>query len=136
MDGTSMGTQLQPDDAAQIRATIAPFTRTCLARDWDTFLTMCTDDIVISGPGEPKATGEALRPWLENFHVQTEFTWDFDRLQVDGDLAVGSGSGSMTIEVEGEEVSSNFDFTDVLRKDQDGTWLYSSIIFNTNEPPA
>ena len=31
---------------------------------------------------------------------------------------------------------SNFDFTDVFRKEQRGTWLYSSIIFNTNEEPA
>ncbi len=29
-----------------------------------------------------------------------------------------------------------FDFTDVFRKDKHGTWLYSSVIFNSMDAPA
>jgi ketosteroid isomerase-like protein len=61
-------------------------------------------------------------------------TFDFDRIEVNGDLAAASGSGSQILEVEGQVVSADFDFTDVFRKDQDGTWLYSTVTFNLNQP--
>ena len=136
MDTAATGAQLQPDDAAQIKATIARWTKACLDRDWDSLLAMCTEDIVFSGPGDPKVTGDAVRPWLENYPVMTAMTFDFDRIEVSGDLAAANGSGSMTIEVEGQEVSSDFDFTDVFRKDRHGTWLYSSVTFNSKDAPA
>ena len=41
----------------------------------------------------------------------------------------------MTIEIEGEEASMIFDFTDVFRKHRTGTWLYSSVIFNSKDAP-
>ena len=69
MDTTGTGARQQQDAAAQIRATIAPFIQSCLARDWDTFLEICTEDIVISGPGPPKVTGDAVRLWLEDYPV-------------------------------------------------------------------
>ena len=90
MDTTGTGAQQQQDDAAQIRATIAPFIQSCLARDWDAFLEMCTEDIVISGPGEPKTSGDAVRPWLEDYPVMKAMTFDFDRIEVSGDLAASS----------------------------------------------
>ncbi len=136
MDTTATGAQLQPDDAAQIRATIAPWRQACLDRDWDSLLALCTEDIVISGPGDPKATGDAVRPWLENYPVIKALTFDFDRIEVSGDLAAANGSGSMTLEVEGQEVSLEIEVTDDFRKDERGTWLYSSVTFNSNEAPA
>ena len=137
MDTTASGTQPQLDDAAQIRSMIEPWNQAGLDRDWDSLLRMCTEDIVFSGPGEPKVTGsDAVRAWLEAFPIQTATTWDFDRLEVSGDLAVGNGSGSMTIEVEGQESTMDFDFTDVFRKNQQGTWLYSSVIFNSKDAPV
>ena len=136
MDTTATGTQMQPDAAAQIRATIAPWCQACLDRDWDALLAMCTEDIVISGPGEPKVTGDAVRPWLEDYPVMKTMAFDFDRMEISGDLAIANGSGSMTIEGEGGDVSMEFDFTDVFRKDQHGTWLYSSITFNSKDAPA
>ena len=136
MDTTGTGAQQQPDDAAQIRATIAPWIQASLDRDWDALLAMFTEDIVISPPGESKVTGDAVLAWFKNGPVAKAFTFDFDRIEVGGDLAVVNGSGSSIVEVEGQEVSQNFDFTDVLRKDQGGTWLYSSVIFNLNEESA
>jgi ketosteroid isomerase-like protein len=98
---------------------------------------MCTEDIVFSGPGEPKVTGsDAVRRWLEDFPIQKAMTVEFDRIEVSGDLAIANGSGSMTIEVEGQESSMDFDFTDAFRKNQQGTWLYSSVIFNSKDAPV
>lgn len=97
---------------------------------------MCTADVVFSGPGQQKVTGDAVRSWLENFPIQTAMSWGFDRLEVSGDLAVGSGSGSMTFDIDREAVSSPFDFTDVFRKGDDSRWLYSWVTYNENEPAA
>ena len=135
MDTTATGAQLQPDDAAQIRAMIEPWAKACLDRDWDALLALCTEDIVISGPGGPKVTGDAVRAWLENYPVMKTMAFDFDRMEISGDLAVANGSGNMTIEVEGQEDSVAFDFTDVFRKEH-GTWLYSSVVFNSKGAPA
>ena len=44
---------LSDTDVAAIRATIEPWTKACLERDWDTVLAMCTDDIVFLPPNEP-----------------------------------------------------------------------------------
>jgi ketosteroid isomerase-like protein len=96
---------------------------------------MCTEDVVFSGPGGPRVSGEALRTRLDNFPVQTSMTFDFDRIEVGGDLAAVYGSGIMTLQVEEDEVPMYFDFVDILRKDQSGNWLYSSVIFNDKDVP-
>ncbi len=124
------------DDDAQIRATIAPWRQACVDRDWDALLALCTDDIEISGPGEPKVSGDAVRAWLENYPIIKTMTFDFDRIEISGDLAAASGSGTMLLEVEGQDATENFDFIDIFRKDASGTWLYSAVNFNSKNAPA
>jgi len=51
--------------ASAIPELVEPWTRACLARDWDAVLGMCTDDVVFSPPNEPLVEGQAVRPWLE-----------------------------------------------------------------------
>jgi len=133
METTSSDTS-HADDVAQIRSTIEPWNRCCLERDWGSLLAMCTEDILFSGPGGEKVVGDAVRAWLDAFPVQTHLEWDFDRLEVSGNLATGSGSGRMTLEVEGQATTLSFDFCDVFRKGEDGQWRYSSVIFNENPP--
>ena len=135
MHTTGSGAQRQADDTKRIRATIAPWNKNCLDRNWDALLAMCTRDIAFSGPGGPRVSGDALRTWLDDFPVQTSMTFDFERIEVSGDLAAAYGSGKMTIVVDGEDVPMSFDFMDMLRK-EDGNWLYSSVIFNDKDVPA
>ena len=93
-------------------------------------------DIEISGPGDPRVSGDTVRPWLENYPTIKTMAVDFDRVEVSGDLATVSGSGNMLLEIDGEEVTEIFDFIDVFRKNQSGTWLYSAINFNSKDAPA
>ncbi len=136
MDTTAAGAQLQPDDAAQIRATIDPWRQACLDRDWDALLAMCTENVVISGPGDPSVSGDTLRPWLESYPIIKTMEVNFDSIEISGDLAAVRGSGGMLLEVEGQEVPEIFDFIDIFRKDGSGTWLYSAINFNSKDAPA
>lgn len=133
MDTTATGAQLQPDDAAQIRGFVAPWTQAGLDRDWDAMLAMCTDDIVFSPPGEPKVSGAEVRPWLEAYPIIKQFIWGFDEIEVSGDLAVGVGWGKMTVEIEGQEASINIKLADTFRRGDDGSWRFSHLIWNENE---
>ena len=79
------------DAAGAIRATIPPWTKACLDRNWDRLLAMCTDDVVFAPPGEPSVSGKKLRPWLDAFPIMKVFKFTFDRIDVSGDLASAVG---------------------------------------------
>ncbi len=122
------------DAAATIRTTIAPWAKACLDRDWDALLSMCTDDVVFAPPGEPSVSGNKIRPWLETFPVVKEFKFDFDRVDVNGDLATGVGHGTWTLDINGQNVSVPFKFADVFRRRPDGSWRYAHVIWNSDTP--
>ncbi len=90
---------------------------------------------MISGPGGPKVAGDAVRPWLENYPIIKSMEFDFDRIEVSGDLADANGSGTSLLEVDGQD-KETFDFTDVFRRDLDGIFRYSTVTFNTKDAPA
>ena len=122
------------DASSAIRATVAPWTQAALDRNWDAMISMCTNDVVFAPPGEPSVSGKGLRPWLEAFPVMKEFNWDFDRIEVNGDLATGVGHGTWTLDINGQLVSASFKFADVFKKGPDGNWKYAHVIWNTDAP--
>src|SRR5262245_3464855 len=124
------------DDTAAIRATITPWTRAALERNWDVMIALCTADVVFAPPGEPSVSGDRLRAWLEGYPVLREFQWDFDRINVNGDLATGVGRGSLALDINGSVVTAPFKFVDVFRKGADGQWRYAHVIWNTDTPMA
>jgi len=124
------------DSAAAIRATIPPWRKACLDRNWDALLAMCTDDVVFAPPGESQVSGSKIRPWLEAFPVMKAFDFNFDRVDVSGDLATATGSGTWTLDVNGEDVSANFKFADVFRRGSDGSWRYAHVIWNSDTPAS
>ena len=128
--------EAEMDSTAAIRAFIPPWTQACLDRDWDALLAMCTDDVVFSPPGEPQVATDGARAWLEAFPVIKEFNWDFDDIEISGDLAVGVGRGKMIVEAEGQEATLDIKFVDVLRRGDDDSWRFAHIIWNTNDEPA
>jgi len=44
--------------AGAVQEMIEPWTQACIRRDWDSLLSMCTDDVVFMPPGAPAATGQ------------------------------------------------------------------------------
>src|SRR5262245_58761781 len=100
------------DATTLIREAAAPWTKAALDRDWDALISMCTNDVVFAPPGEPSVSGKGLRPWLEAFPVMKEFKFDFDRIEVNGDLATGVGRGQWTLDINGQVVSASFKFAD------------------------
>ena len=122
------------DSEAAIRATIAPWRKACLDRDWDALLAMCTSDVVFAPPGEAQVSGTELKTWLEAFPIMKAFDSTFERVDVSGDLGTATGNGTWTLDMDGQEVSASFKFADVFRKDSDGTWRYAHVIWNADTP--
>ena len=116
-----------------IAALIQPWTGACLARDWDALLALCTDDIVFSPPNEPAVEGAAARPWLEKFPSIKSMGWDIDHLEAVGDLAWLRGWVKMTIDVAGQTIAFDGKYTDVARRDADGTWRMALVMWSSNE---
>lgn len=122
------------ESKTQIEALVAPWVQACLDRDWDALLALCTDDVVFAPPGEPSISGEeSLKNWLDAFPVMTEFEFSFDQIDESDDLAVGFGTGSMTVEMGDDTASMTIKFADVFHRQADGGWLYSHVIWNGNE---
>lgn len=119
--------------ASAIPELVEPWTRACLARDWDALLGMCTDDVVFSPPNEPLVEGQAVRPWLENFPPMTSMAWDIEHLESAGDLAWLRGPVRMTFDVAGQSVAFDGKFTDVCRQTPDGTWRFAVVMWSSNE---
>ncbi len=124
------------DAAAAIRATIAPWTKASIDRDWDALLALCTDDVVFAPPGEPTVSAHKLRPWLEAFPVIKVFNVNFDRVEVSGDLATAVGGGTWTVHLNGQDLSVSFKFADVFRRGSDGRWRYAHVIWNSDTPAS
>ena len=118
------------DDVAAIRATIVPWTKAALERNWDVLIAMCTDDVVFAPPGEPKVTRANLKSWLEAFPVLKVFETVFDKVEVNGSLGTAAGHGNWVVEVNGQQLAANFKFADIFRKQADGRWLYAHVIWN------
>ncbi len=127
------GIGLAPSDASAIRALVEPWTKACVERNWDRLLSMCTDDIIFLPPNEPSAQGGAVRPWLEIFPTIKAMAWDIDHLEGAGQLACARGWVRMTLEVSGQQLSFDGKYTDVFRKQPDGTWRFALVIWNSNE---
>jgi ketosteroid isomerase-like protein len=119
--------------ASAMSALIEPWIRACTARDWDTLLSFCTDDITFSPPNEPLVEGAAARPWLERFPTISKMGWDIDHLESAGDLAWLRGWVRMTLDVAGQTVEFDGKYTDVARRGADGTWRICHVTWSSNE---
>ncbi len=111
-----------------------------LAEDWDRFAATFTEDAVRMPPNEPLHRGrEAIQEWAEtNWGPLTLTEFSQTMLSVDGrgDLAYARASYSATSEVPGipEPVSDVGKVLAVLQKQDDGTWLLSAVIYNSDLP--
>jgi ketosteroid isomerase-like protein len=121
-------------DSESIRATLKPWTRACLDRDWDALLALCTPDVVFSPPAEASVSGDALRPWLDTFPVLKTFDLEIEQLHIQGSLAVAAGSGAWAMEIDGKLTKASFKFLDRFERGDDGTWRYAHVFWNMNAP--
>lgn len=124
------------EETTAIRATIETWTQARIIRDWDGLLATCTDDLVLSPPGEPRVSGDDLRPWLEHLPPVDTLKLLAEHTDVAGDRATVIGSGGWTAQIEGQMLTMDFKFIGLFKKRAGGDWAFSHIIWNMNHPLA
>ncbi len=132
---------LTDQDIAAIRsAAEQEVVEATLAGDWGRFAAGFTEDAVRMPPNEPLHQGrDAIRQWAEaNWGplTTTEFTMTVEDMDGRGDLAYAWGPYAATVEVPGvpESVKDIGKFLVILRKQEDGQWLVSVAMFNSDTP--
>lgn len=120
------------DAATAAQNFIEPWNRACLDRDWDALLSMCNDDIVFMPPGAPPVSGEAVRPWLDEFPVIRSMEWSVDDLHESGNVAYLRGPVRQSLEIDGQPEEFDGKYCDVMVKGTDGQWRFSLVIWNAN----
>ena len=120
-------------DVSALHGLIQPWSTALESQDWDAALGMCTEDCVFLPPGEPAVPPEGLRAFFEAYPVITEMKWDIDHIEGHEDVATLRGWFDITAQTEEGEGTERGKFVDILRKEDDGRWRFSCIIWNTNE---
>lgn len=111
-----------------------------LAEDWAGFAATFTEDVVRMPPNEPLHQGRgAVEEWTStNWGPLTTTELSQSVHDIDGhrDLAYARGSYTATVAVPGvpDPISDVGKFLVVLRKQEDGMWLVSIAIFNSDMP--
>ena len=122
--------QLSDQDISAIRSTLDKYVSTALAADWDAWgNTIASDGIFFPPNQEPLEGREAIVAWGRTLPKLTSFTISATEISGYKDIAYvfGPYSLSATLDDQGSHI-------DILRKQPDGTWLYSRAICHSNLP--
>ena len=129
-------TLLSPADVSAIKSTTAIWSRSCVERDWDALLAICTDDVVFLPPDESLVPPAKVRAWLDAYPVIRRFETEFDHIEGHDTIAAGYGRFSITLELKGATLDVEGKFLDALRRDEHGRWRYAVVAWNNNAPVA
>lgn len=127
---------LSQEDVTAIREFAAAYRDAALAQDFESLAALYTPDGVRNPPNAPpaEASPSSLRAGYQGV---TELENAPDRIEGRGDLAHARGSYSITVASEGVDapISDTGHYVAILRKQEDGRWLMSYLIFNSDQPP-
>lgn len=128
--------KLSDQDTAAIRSTIVKYVSTALAADWDTWGNTIAPDAVFCPPNQEPVVGrEAIVAWGRTFPKLTSFTATASEISGYKDLAYEFGPYSLTATLpDGSSMTDQGSHIDIFRKQPDGTWRYSRVIWHTNLP--
>lgn len=98
-----------------------------------------TETGVLMAPGTKSTTGrEAVRRYYQDIfdQYQTFLESGYEEVKVSGDLAYGVGFAKVRLVPRGstDTLVSSAKYVNLLRRQDDGTWLTTHDIWNGNEP--
>ncbi len=128
-------TSLSQEDVAAIGGFVASYRDVALAQDFEGLATFFTADGVRNPPNAPPS--EASSASLQAaYGGVTSFENAPEEIDGRGSLAYARGSYSITLAPEGaaESISDTGHYVAILRKQEDGRWLISYLIFNSDQP--
>jgi uncharacterized protein (TIGR02246 family) len=128
------------DDAAAVRAVIEAYADGLRRGDADAVASLFTADAAVMAGGFPTAAGRSQIAEIYAAAVQAvarDFTYEFDQVQVAGEMAVARtrSSGTATVRSTGETSDGRYRELFVLRR-SDGAWKISAYMFQTQPEEA
>ena len=128
-------TSLSQEDVAAIREFVASYRDVALAQDFEGLVAFYTADGVRNAPNAPpsQASPASLQA---GYGGVTSFENAPEEIDGRGSLAYARGPYSITLAPEGaaESISDTGHYMAILRKQEDGRWLISYLIFNSDQP--
>ena len=128
---------LTDEDVAAIKARFDEYAQFLLSGDWDAFVSLFIENAVVMPPNEPILQGrEAIKTSEEASPPIQEFMIPVVEVDGRGDIAYVRGSYSLKIEMEGvpEPIQDSGKYISILRKQEDGSWLFAVDIWNSDMP--
>jgi uncharacterized protein (TIGR02246 family) len=126
-------------DRNAITAVIANFDKAMLAADWPAVLSAYTEDAILLPPNTPVVQGRAvMQKFFEGFPKITEFKQRVVEIEGYGDLAFPRGTYETTMNPTGAKapLKDRGKILAVWRKQPDGKWLASRVIWNSDLAPT
>ena len=125
--------ELTNEDKAAIRSIVKEHLRTSLAGDWPGWAATCSEDAVVLPPGNSGVRGrEAIEEYLRSYPVLKEFDAEIQEIDGRSDLAFYWGHISQVIVVEGEEQNFRGKALGIVRKQTDGSWKVTHVMWNAS----
>jgi ketosteroid isomerase-like protein len=131
-------TVLSDADRAAIEKSMVTDAMTALAaKDFDGYANLFTEDVALLPPNAPPFNGRpAMITWLKAFPPYSDFKLGSTTIQGSGDAAYVQGTYSMTLNLPGAPapVADNGKWLVGARKQGDGSWRGTVVIFNSDLP--
>ena len=127
---------LSEGDRAALQALTDSVQSHVRARNWDSFASLFTEDVVFMPPNHPALRGRAaLRAWADSNPTFADFGFTNTTYDGAGDVAWGSSGIHMGFTPPGgKAVADTAKQLFVLRKQADGSWKTTAVAFNSDLP--
>jgi ketosteroid isomerase-like protein len=129
---------LSDGDVTAIRANIDAYVKSLLASDWDAWGKTLLPDAVVMPPNHaPLAGRDAAVAYIKTFPKLTALTPHPDEVTGEGDLAYVRGTYVLSmIFPNGSSASDSGSVVSIHRRQSDGTWLFSQLIWHPDAAPG
>ena len=131
---------LSNEDVAAIKALGPAINEMNIAGDWDAFTKLFAEDLVMMPPNMPAIKGRsAYMDFLISMSVKmTEANYAFQEINGYGDIAYATATYTETFSLGGSEepIYDEGKILTILRKQPDGSWLFSRWMWASDLPLA
>jgi ketosteroid isomerase-like protein len=127
---------LSEADVAAVKAQVDVFVKSLLTKDWTAYGQTMTADYISYPPNQPPVRGrDANIEYAKTFPTVTAFTVDQPELGGTGDVAYGTGSYHMTLQMPDNTVAKDDgSYIALYRKQSDDSWQYWRLIWHSDAP--